>query len=86
MEAWAIQGGIRMYEYVDRKLVQHHDRKCRKILEKLRQVLREEYGIDCQISLVGSGAWDMGHATGMAPLIWITISFSRATPRNSIMI
>lgn len=67
MEAWAIQGGIRMYEYVDRKLVQHHDRKCRKILEKLRQVLREEYGIDCQISLVGSGAWDMVTRNGNGP-------------------
>lgn len=48
-----------MYEYVDWKLVQQYDRKCRKILEKLRQVLREEYGIDSQISLVGSGARNM---------------------------
>ena len=56
-----------MYEYVDRKLVQCHDRKCRKILEELRQVLREEYGIDCQISLVGSGARDMVTRNGNGP-------------------
>lgn len=56
-----------MYEYVDRKLVQHHDRKCRKILEKLRQVLREEYGIDSQISLVGSGARNMVTRNGNGP-------------------
>lgn len=67
MEAWAIQGGIRMYEYVDRKLVQCHDRKCRKILEELRQILRQEYGIDCQISLVGSGARDMVTRDGNGP-------------------
>ena len=67
MEAWAIQGGIRMYEYVDGKLVQRYDRKCRKILEKLRQVLREEYGIDCQISLVGSGARNRVTRNGNGP-------------------
>ena len=30
-----------MYEYVDRQQVQYYDRKCRKILEELRQLLRE---------------------------------------------
>lgn len=59
MEAWAIQGGIHMYKYVDRQQVQRYDRKCRTILEKLRQVLREDYGIISQISLVGSGARDL---------------------------
>lgn len=56
-----------MCEYVDGKLVQCYDRKCRKILEELRQVLREEYGIDCLISLVGSGARDMVTRNGNGP-------------------
>lgn len=56
-----------MYEYVDWKLVQRYDRKCRKILEELRQVLREEYGIDSQISLVGSGARNMVTRDGNGP-------------------
>lgn len=59
MEAWAIQEGNRMYEYVDSQQVQHYDRKCRKILENLRQLLREDYGITSQISLVGSCARNM---------------------------
>lgn len=67
MEAWAIQGGIRMYEYVGGKLVQRYDHKCRKILEEVRQVLREEYGIDSQISLVGSGARNMVTRNGNGP-------------------
>ena len=56
-----------MYEYVGWKLVQRYDRKCRKILEELRQVLREEYGIDSQISLVGSGARNMVTRNGNGP-------------------
>ena len=56
-----------MYEYVGWKLVQRYDRKCRKILEELRQVLREEYGIDSQISLVGSGARSMVTRNGNGP-------------------
>lgn len=56
-----------MYEYVDWKLVQRYDHKCRKILEELRQVLREEYGIDSQISLVGSGARNMVTRNGNGP-------------------
>lgn len=56
-----------MYEYVDWKLVQRYDRKCRKILEELRQVLREEYGIDSQISLVGSGDRNMVTRNGNGP-------------------
>lgn len=57
MEAWAIQGRIRMYEYVDRRQILRYDCKCRKTLE--RQARREEYGIGCQISLVGSDDWYM---------------------------
>lgn len=56
-----------MCEDVDGKLVQCYDRKCRKILEELRQVPREEYGIDCLISLVGSGARDMVTRNGNGP-------------------
>lgn len=67
MEVWAIQGGIRMYKYVDRQQVQRYDRKCRTILEKLRQVLREDYGIISQISLVGSGARGMVTRNGNGP-------------------
>lgn len=40
-----------MCEYVDRQQIQRYDRKCRKILEELRQLLREDYGISSQISL-----------------------------------
>lgn len=48
-----------MYNYVTKKQISHYKSLFQSILDKLREKLKKEYGIEVRIVLVGSGANNM---------------------------
>lgn len=58
MEAWDRKGKI-MYNYVTEEQVSRYKSLFQSILDRLRERLKREYGIEVRIVLVGSGASNM---------------------------
>ena len=56
MEAWADRRKRMAYEYVSEKEVRPYRSECSRMLTELRDHLNEEYGINTQFFLVGSGS------------------------------